>query len=331
MKLYEEIIDLLKEVKGIFIPDAPKINIPQQVNSPIKKFIFRPRTIDEYIGQEKAKALIKLNLRKIADLKPIHMLINGNAGHGKTTLAYVVANELRAKLHSVIGSSFSMDYLIKFLTINEEDCRKLHILFIDEIHSMDKTMVEFMYPILEDFQVNDAYIKPFVMIGATTEKATLVKKFNPLVQRCGCQIHLDHYTGEEIEKMLKQYSQQLYEVHCVPEKVLKILSLSCKYVPRVGISMLDDYIVCKDMDAVLSAHRIVTGSLSEVDILILMTLRENVKPMGQKNIAVKVGIEQTDYIYVHEPFLLREGYINVSTRGREITRTGIKLLKEIGV
>jgi len=308
-----------------------EIIVPTHTTKPLRKFIFRPRNLSEYIGQEKAKALIRLNIKKICNIKPVHILINGNAGHGKTTLAYVIVNELRSKMYSVIGSNFTREALLDFIKANEQDLYNLHILFIDEIHSMSKDMAEVLYPILEDFRQADVDLKPFVMIGATTEKATLIKRFHPLVDRCGCQIHLESYTNLDIEKVLSQYSQQLYEEYLVPIDIIKILSASSKNVPRIAIAMLDDYIVCKDIDMVLSAHRMVKGSLNEIDIQILLCLRTNGKPMGQKNISTKVGIDQVDYVYMYEPFLIKEDYINVTTRGREITPKGTAVLQEIGV
>lgn len=311
-------------------PDV-QVSVPTHSTKPLKKFIFRPRNLEEYIGQDKAKARIRLNLKKIAEIKPVHILINGNAGHGKTTLAYVIVNELGAKLYSIIGSNFNRDALFDFIVSNEEDPYKLHVLFIDEIHSLSKDMAEVLYPILEDFRSGNEDLKPFVMIGATTEKATLVKKFNPLVDRCGCHIPLGSYTPENIENILTQYSQQLYEVHCIPNEIIKQLAISSKMIPRIAISMLDDYIVCKDIKLLLSAHRMVHGSLNEIDIQILTSLRTNEKPMGQKNISIKAGIDNVDYVYMYEPFLIKQDYINVTTRGREITKKGIAVLKEIGV
>lgn len=334
MKIVDRIDNVLKKTWNK-VEEEPKVevHVPEHTTKAIQKFIFRPRDLEEYIGQDKAKALIRLNLQKIREIKPVHILINGSAGHGKTTLAYVIVNELKAKLYSVVGSNFDRESLFHFLDANERDYNHLHILFIDEIHSLSKEskIAEVMYPILEDFILGNENIKPFVMIGATTEKATLIKKFEPFVTRCGCQIHLESYIPGDIEKILLQYSQQLYETRNVPIEVIKKLSLSSKYIPRIAISMLDDYVVCKDIEMVLSAHRIVKGSLDEIDIQILSVLRNNGKPMGQKNIAIKVGIDQIDYIYIHEPFLIKGDYVTVTTRGREITPKGIAVLQEIGV
>jgi len=170
-----------KDENNKYIQQKKEIYHPQQIIP--KKYSFRPQTLNEYIGQQRAKDLVNLNLHKVISIKPVHFLINGTQGHGKSTLAYIIANQLDFKIHTYIGGSFTMENLKQFLMENETG--KPHILFVDEVHGLEKEIGEFMYPILEDFilPIHNLKIRPFIFIGATTEKNTLIKKFSPLVDR----------------------------------------------------------------------------------------------------------------------------------------------------
>ena len=289
---------------------------------------FRPRNLEEYIGQNRAKELIKLNLKKIQTIKPVHFLISGTQGTGKSTLAYILANQLNFKIHTYIGGSFSMDNLREFLC--ESEIGQTHILFVDEIHSLPKEMAEFMYPLLEDFMlpIGNIKVRPFIFIGATTEKNTLQKKFSPLVDRCGCDVLLEHYNPEDIKQILKQYNSQTYKQE-IPEEIYDALSKNTRFNPRISISLFDDYMVCRSINQVLQAHRIIKNSLTTNDILILEHLLEINKPVGVETLAIIIQQTKEDYTGLVEPFLIQQGYISRTARGRVITEKGKKLLQEI--
>lgn len=293
-----------------------------------KKYAYRPQNLDEYIGQERAKELLRLNIQKIMDIKPVHFLISGTRGHGKSTLAYIISNLLNFKIHTYIGGSFTMENLKQFLIENEEDIP--HILFIDETHGLTKEIAEFMYPLLEDFllPLGNIKVRPFIFIGATTEKNILLKKFSPMVDRCGCQINLEHYNPEDIKNILKQYNKQIHNLE-ISEEIYNILSINTRYNPRTAISMFDDYIVCKNIQKVLNAHRIIKNSLTTDDILILAHLKEINKPVGVETLAIIIQQTKQDYISIVEPFLLQQGYISRTARGRILTNKGILLLQEL--
>lgn len=293
------------------------------------KFIYRPKYLDEYIGQEKAKELVKLNLQKILNIKPVHCLISGIKGGGKTTLANIIANHLDFQLHYYIAGSFTFEALSDFLIANNKG-NNPHILFLDEIHALDKKIGEFLYPILEDFIIGDEKtpIRPFIMIGATTEKSTLIKKFAPLVDRCGVDIVLEQYKSEDIKNILKQYNEQIHKLN-VPDEVFDIISKNVRYTPRIAINTFDDYVVCKDVYKVLKAHRIIKNSLTDIDIKILQHLAEINKPVAQETLAIIGGIDKSDYKSLVEPFLLQEGYLSRTSRGRIITNKGLSLIKEL--
>jgi Holliday junction DNA helicase RuvB len=294
-----------------------------------KKYSYRPQLLEQYIGQERAKDLVRLNLQKVMSIKPVHFLINGTQGCGKSTLAYIIGNHLDFKIHTYIGGSFTMDNLKQFLIENEEG--KPHILFIDEIHGLSKEIAEFMYPILEDFllPIKNINIRPFILIGATTEKNTLLKKFSPLVDRCGAQINLEHYNKDDIKLILKQYNDQVYQEK-ITEEIFNILAVNTRFNPRLSIAMFDDYIVCKNIKKVLNAHRIIKDSLTTDDIKILRHLTKINKPIGMETLAIIIQQTKEDYTALIEPFLIQSEYVTRTSRGRLATDKARALLQEIG-
>jgi Holliday junction DNA helicase RuvB len=300
-------------------------------NTP-KKFIYRPQTLEEYIGQENAKSLVRLNLEKIVKIKPVHILISGDKGHGKTTLAYIIGKMLNLPISYSIGGSFTFDTLKQFLTENETDPEfKPHILFIDEIHGLEKTVAEFMYPMLEDFilPLDSKPIRPFILIGATTEKYSLLKKYSPMVDRCACQIELESYKEEDIYAILKQYNRQIYNDLCSND-IFSTIARNCKFTPRISIAFFDDYIVCKDINRVLKAHRIVENGLTDTDLKILTHLKSIGKPVGEEALSMVAGVQRQDYRSLFEPFLLKNEYISRTCRGRIIAPKGLEFINKVG-
>ena len=166
-----------------------------------KKYSFRPQTLEQYIGQERAKELVNINLQKIMTIKPVHFIISGSKGTGKSTLAYIIGNHLGFGISTYVAGSFTMENLMQFLEKNEE-ADKPQILFVDEIHSLSKELGEFMYPLLEDFllPLGNIKVKPFIFIGCTTDLNILQKKLAPLIDRCQANIKLENY-----EAMLKAH------------------------------------------------------------------------------------------------------------------------------
>lgn len=292
------------------------------------KFQFRPRTLNEYIGQEQAKDLVRLNIYKAQNIKQVHFLLSGTKGTGKSSLAFIIANELKFKIHTYIAGTFTMENLREFLLENEQNRAMGHILFIDEIHNIKKDMGEFLYPVLEDFILpieNNPEIRPFIFMGATTEKSTLLKKLAPMADRIGCQIQLANYTPQDIQKILRQYNEQIYK-KIIPQEVYEILSYNTRYTPRIALAYFDDYIVCEDVWKVLKIHRIIKNGLTDDDIKILKHLAEINKPVGEQALAVVCNATVEDYRQLIEPFLLQEGYLTRTGRGRLIMDKGKEIL-----
>jgi Holliday junction DNA helicase RuvB len=294
-----------------------------------KAYSFRPKTLDQYIGQSRAKELIDINLQKIREIKPVHFIISGSKGTGKSTLAYIIANELDYEISTYVAGSFTQENLIEFLAKNQDDKKRNHILFVDEIHGLDKSLGEFMYPLLEDFllPVGNIKVRPFIFIGATTDKNILQKRLAPMIDRCQ-SVNLEHYSAEDIKAILKQYNDQLYQIN-ISEEDYDLLSVNTRYTPRIAINYFDDLVICKDMKKVLNAHQVIKNSLTTNDVIVLEHLAEINKPVGAEVLAIITQTTKQDYMTLQEPFLIMEKLISRLSRGRIITDYGKKILQEI--
>ncbi len=300
---------------------------PEEIK-PIK-FLWRPQTLDELIGQERDKALVRLNLLKIMNIKPVHFIISGVRGYGKSTLAYIIANHLGFDISTYIGGAFSIDNLKDFLVKNS-DSERPNILFIDEIHGLPKEIAEFLYPLLENFilPLGNLKVRPFIFIGATTQKNILIRKFAPLVDRC-IDVSLKAYTTEDIQRILKQYNDNVYQKN-VTEEMYYILANSVRRTPRLAITFFDDLVVCGNIKMVLNCHGIVKDSLTIDDIRILDCLAKAGRTVGEQALAMIISSTVEDYRLI-EPFLLTEGYLSRTAHGRILTDKGKKLLEELKV
>lgn len=294
-----------------------------------KTYSFRPRTLDEYIGQSRAKELVKINLQKIEKLKMVHFIISGSKGTGKSTLAYIIANSLDLPIMTYVAGSFTQENLMDFLHKNETS-EYPAILFVDEIHGLDRNVGEFMYPILEDFLLptGNLHVRPFIFIGATTDKNILQKKLAPMIDRCQAIINLEHYTSEDIAKILKQYNDQLYQKN-ISNEVYTLIGENCRYTPRISLALFEDFIICEDMQRVLNAHQIIKKSLVTNDLVVLSHLAEIDRPVGVEVMAIITQQTKADFMTLQEPFLISEGYISRTSRGRCITEKGKELLRSL--
>jgi len=293
-----------------------------------KRYIYRPQSFGEYIGQSNAKELTKINLEKIRTTKFVHFIISGTKGTGKSTLAYIIANELGLKIETYVAGNFSMENLTAFVNANQKSKAPM-ILFVDEIHGLEKSLGEFMYPLLEDFlwAIESVKVKPFIFIGATTDKNVLQKRLAPMIDRCQ-SINLEHYTSDDIKLILKQYNDKIYQLN-VSEDVYDVLSKNTRYTPRIALSIFDDYVIVKDVKRVLQAHQIVRESLTTSDILILKHLIEIDKPVGAEVLSIIVQQTRQDYQTLIEPFLIQDGYISRTARGRLATEKAKTLVQEM--
>lgn len=319
-----------KPQEVVLKPDSLNLsNIPEYKGEGAKKFIFRPETLQQYIGQEHAKDIIKLNIKKIKSMKSVHFLISSTKGGvGKTTLAFIISKLLNANMIERIGADFDDPKQIESVLKIINSTEKYSVLFIDEIHNLSKINAEkYFYRLMEDFTIQGKQIKPFTIIGATTDKDTIVKKMPPFITRFQVPIELKGYTIEELIILLKQYKNQMFELENVDAEIYDVIAKNCKFTPRIAISLLEDYIVENDINKVLKYHRIIKNGLTETDIKILKTLNSCGKPIGLENIANRVGTSKGNYRIIYEPFLTEMGYIITTPRGRIIGEEGKKILE----
>lgn len=300
---------------------------------PVKKeaALYEPTTLEEYIGQDQAKDQIRTAINVIQQLKPVHIMFNGWVGCGKTTLAKITANMLKARfIYRVPEQLEDVDKLLETINIIQSS-EQLSVFMVDEIHTLCKfpRVANVMLPILQEGKYGDAYIRPFVMIGATTDLDMLMKRQSPLVSRFQFKITLDKYTPQELAVIIKNYKNASFKDWPVQENDYRIIAQNSRGIPREAIALLLKQLVTKDIDKVLKQSRIIKDGLTEIDIKILMILAKNEKPMGANYLSQAAGIPQADYEAIYERYLVEQGYLARLNRGRLITQKGKELLMEV--
>ena len=298
----------------------------------VKEFIFNPTTLTEYIGQEDAKKLVMLNIRKINEIKPVHFLISGLYGHGKTTLAHIIERELGATMIERTAGQITNPSQIEdlMIEINQHEKETKVILFIDEVHSLNASLCEDLHPIMERFSCAGRSIKPFTLIGATTRKDVLMRPDKiPFTSRFQAQIELTSYTVNDLITILKQYKSQLFPELWVDPANYKIIAERCKFTPRIALSLLDDNLVEQDIHKILEWHHIKKDGLTINDIKILEALNRSDRPIGEGGLSQILGINKNEYAMLYEGYLVSHGYINRTSSGRELSELGKQFLEEL--
>ena len=300
--------------------------IKQYTKSEEKQIEYEPSTLDDYVGQSTAKRSVQTYIKIINQLKCTHLLINGWAGCGKTLLAKIIAKMLNANIIYRIPEQLTdIDELLKIINQIQES-EQLTVLFVDEIHNIDKKVVNILLPILQDRKFGDTKIRPFIFIGATTDKDVLCKKFSPLVSRFQSQLTLEKYEPKDLVQIIKTYHKKTFPNMGILEKDYQIIAENSRGIPREAIALLLKQLVLNDMDEVLSQSDILKDGLTKIDIKILTALNQNDKPMGASFLSQAVGVPQSDYVEIYERFLVEKGYILRLSRGRTITEKGKELL-----
>lgn len=303
-----------------------------------KDMTIRPVSLDEYVGQSEIKenlgVFIKSSVMRGETLD--HILLYGPPGLGKTTLAYIIANELGTNIKTASGPSIekSGDLAAILSTLEEGD-----VLFIDEIHRIPRYIEEILYPAMEDFYLDiivgsdgssrniKINLPHFTLVGATTRAGDLS---SPLRDRFGITCKLNYYTTEELATIVKR-SAKVLELNIDDDAAITIARRSRK-TPRIanrllkrvsdfalvsGKSVIDKEITNESLDRL----HVDEYGLDSVDIEYLESLinKFNGGPVGIESIAASIGEEQTTIEDVIEPFLLQEGFIKRTIRGRQVT------------
>ena len=300
---------------------------------------LRPKTLKEYIGQEKAKQNLSIFIeaarRRTEALD--HVLLHGPPGLGKTTLAGIIAQEMGVNIRITSGPAIEKpgDLAALLTNLSEND-----ILFVDEIHRLNRAVEEILYPAMEDYAIDIIIGKgpsansirldlpKFTLIGATTRAGSLSA---PLRDRFGVTLRLELYTPEELAKIVTR-SAGILNVSIEPEGAMEIARRS-RGTPRIANRMLRrvrdfaqvmaDGVITKSVaDKALLALEVDYLGLDNVDRRMLQAIIENYSggPVGLDTLAATIGEESVTLEDVYEPYLMQIGFLTRTPRGRCVTQ-----------
>ena len=296
---------------------------------------LRPTSFDEYMGQTKVKEALTVYIKAAKERKESldHVLLYGPPGLGKTTLSHIIANEMGAQFKVTSGPAIehAADLAAILTNLNQND-----VLFIDEIHRLNKTVEEILYPAMEDFALDFIVgkgpsarnmrlkIKPFTLIGATTRAGMLT---NPLRDRFGVICRLELYSPDELQIIIKR-SAKILGVQ-IEEDASREIALRSRGTPRIANRLLKrvrDYAQVLGTGNVTKEIALKTLQIMEIDELGLDTIDRKIMlsiinkfgggPVGLDTLAATISEDSTTIEDVYEPYLLQLGFISRTPRGR---------------